>query len=58
MSETERRHISFFHTSAVHIDTFNALRDRLAPEVDVSHTVREDLLVDVERAGTQVNFKI
>lgn len=36
--------ISFLHTSDIHIATFDALRDRLAPELAVRHVVRQDLL--------------
>lgn len=34
----------FLHTSPVHIATFDALRDRFAPDVEIRHAVREDLL--------------
>jgi hypothetical protein len=34
----------FLHTSPVHIATFDALRDRLAPGLAIRHAVREDLL--------------
>lgn len=36
--------IVFLHTSDVHVATFDALRDRIAPEIGVRHVVREDLL--------------
>lgn len=42
--------IVFLHTSPVHIATFDALRDRFAPDLGIRHVVREDLL---ERAVTQ-----
>lgn len=43
--------VVFFHTSPVHIDTFNRLRDRFAPGVEIAHVVREDFLVAAEKAG-------
>lgn len=36
--------ICFLHTSAVHIATFDGLRDRIAPHLQLRHIVREDLL--------------
>lgn len=43
--------IAFLHTAAVHIETFNALAGELAPELKVSHAVRDDLLSAAEKAG-------
>lgn len=43
--------VVFFHTSPVHIETFNHLRDRLAPGLDIAHMVREDLLVAAQKVG-------
>lgn len=43
--------VVFFHTSPVHIDTFNRLRDTLAPGLEIAHVVREDLLVAAEKVG-------
>ena len=43
--------IAFLHTAAVHIDTFDALRDELAPGLTLAHAVREDLLCVTEKAG-------
>ncbi|HEX4891317.1 MAG TPA: aspartate/glutamate racemase family protein [Alphaproteobacteria bacterium] len=42
--------IVFLHTAPVHIATFDALRDRFAPDLAIRHVVREDLL---ENAVTQ-----
>lgn len=36
--------ICFLHTSPVHIAIFDALRDRIAPHIQIRHAVREDLL--------------
>ena len=36
--------IGFLHTSEVHIASFDALRDRFAPDLEIRHVVREDLL--------------
>lgn len=46
-----RTDIAFLHTSAVHIETFNALAAELAPELTIAHAVREDLLSAAEKAG-------
>lgn len=43
--------IAFLHTAAVHIDTFNALGAELAPELKLSHAVRDDLLSAAEKVG-------
>lgn len=43
--------IAFLHTSDVHIATFDALRDRLAPDVRLHHEVRADLLQDMAPGG-------
>lgn len=40
----------FLHTAPVHIATFDGLRDRFAPGLEIRHVVREDLL---ERAVAQ-----
>ncbi|MCF8471028.1 MAG: aspartate/glutamate racemase family protein [Parvibaculum sp.] len=43
--------IAFLHTAAVHIETFNELARELAPDVKITHAVREDLLIAAEKAG-------
>lgn len=43
--------IAFLHTASIHIETFNALRDELAPGLTLTHAVREDLLIAAEKAG-------
>lgn len=48
---TAEAEIAFLHTSAVHIATFDALRDRLAPGLALRHEVREELLQPSQRAG-------
>lgn len=45
------KHIAFLHTSAVHVDTFQALVTGLASDVTVDHVVREDLLRDARILG-------
>mgnify|MGYP000271211887 CR=1 FL=1 len=50
-SSSRRTDIAFFHTSVVHIDTFNALAAELAPDLTISHAVREDLLTAAEKMG-------
>lgn len=36
--------IVFLHTSSVHVERFDALRDRIAPGQGIRHVVREDLM--------------
>ena len=36
--------LALFHTSQMHIRRFETLRDELAPELELRHVVREDLL--------------
>jgi len=43
--------MAFLHTSPVHVPTFSALMQALAPELRVAHSVREDLLADAQREG-------
>jgi hypothetical protein len=43
--------IAFLHTSPVHVTTFDELMQRLAPELRVAHSVREDLLNEARRVG-------
>ena len=43
--------IAFLHTSDVHVATFDALRDRLAPDLKLHHEVRADLLQDMTPGG-------
>ena len=44
--------VTFLHTSPLHINTFENLRDRLAPGLKLRHVVREDLLKQAgRRAG-------
>lgn len=49
--------IAFLHTSNVHVATFDALRDRLAPGLVLHHEVREELLQpDVSGGCCAPNF--
>ena len=43
--------IAFLHTAALHIDTFERLRNEIAPGLRLTHVVREDLLAATEKAG-------
>ncbi len=43
--------IAFLHTTPVHIETFNALGREIAPDLKLTHAVREDLLAAAEKAG-------
>jgi len=43
--------IAFLHTAALHIETFERLRDEIAPGLRLTHVVREDLLAATEKAG-------
>lgn len=37
--------LAFFHTALVHSETFDALRDRIAPGVAMHHNIRTNWLV-------------
>ena len=43
--------IAFLHTGEAHIATFQKLIDELAPELKVSHTVNESLLLHAQEFG-------
>ena len=43
--------IAFLHTSPVHVATFDALMNLLAPDLRVVHSVREDLLAEARKDG-------
>lgn len=43
--------IAFLHTAAIHIETFDALGKEIAPDLKLTHVVREDLLAAAEKAG-------
>lgn len=45
--------LTLLHTSPVHVATFEALRDDLAPGVELVHVVREDLLADARTHGPE-----
>lgn len=45
--------IAFLHTSPVHVPTFEKLMQEVAPGLKATHVVREDLLADAQREGTQ-----
>lgn len=51
MPATAQPELVFLHTSPAHIDTFNELRDAMAPALKLAHVVREDLLCAVRKAG-------
>jgi hypothetical protein len=43
--------LAFFHTGAVHVETFEALVRAVEPAMTTRHAVREDLLADAVAAG-------
>jgi hypothetical protein len=50
----ENRHdIAFLHTSPVHVPTFAKLMREAAPALRITHVVREQLLTDAQRDGTE-----
>ncbi len=54
MPPSSQRHgadIAFLHTAAIHIDTFDVLGHEIAPELKLTHVVREDLLAAAEKVG-------
>ncbi|HET7796229.1 MAG TPA: Asp/Glu/hydantoin racemase [Rhizobacter sp.] len=44
--------LAFLHTAAVHVATFSALLDELAPSLRAVHLVRDDLLAEAQVLGT------
>lgn len=46
--------LGFFHTGDVHVATFTALMDELAPQVAVGHRVRADLLAAAQLPGADM----
>lgn len=47
----ETASIAFLHTTPLHIETFNALRDTYAPGLALRHVVHEEFLAAAEKAG-------
>jgi hypothetical protein len=45
--------IAFLHTSPAHVPTFEKLMQQAAPALRVAHVVREDLLSEARRDGTE-----
>ncbi len=43
--------LTLFHTAEVHVATFDALRDRIAPTATLTHVVREDWLARARTGG-------
>ena len=50
--------ITFLHTSPVHIKTFNALVDKLAPDIPVRHIVDESLLQEAVEGARTICWRI
>jgi len=46
-------HVTFLHTSPVHVETFERLVKAVDPDVQTTHIVAEDLLVDARVLGLQ-----
>lgn len=46
-----RNHITFLHTSPVHVETFERLVKAADPRVQTTHIVAEDLLADAQTMG-------
>ena len=44
--------LTLIHTASVHSDTFNALRDRIAPGTELRHVVRSDWLASAQSGIT------
>jgi hypothetical protein len=47
--------LGFFHSGAVHVETFNALVQAEQSGIDMRHTVREDLLASAVAGGSVTN---
>lgn len=48
--------LTLLHTSPVHVATFDALRDRIAPGTPLTHIVREDLLSRAMEEGVTADI--
>ncbi len=46
-----QKHVTFLHTSPVHVDTFERLVKAVDSSVKVEHVVSEELLTDAQRVG-------
>ncbi len=46
-----QQHVTFLHTSPVHVETFERLMQATAPQVKVEHIVNEELLAEAQRVG-------
>jgi hypothetical protein len=46
-----RKHVTFLHTSPVHVATFEGLMTAFDPSVKVEHVICEELLADAQRLG-------
>jgi hypothetical protein len=46
-----RQHITFLHTSPVHVETFGRLVSAANPTLRVEHVVAEELLAEAQRVG-------
>ena len=44
--------LTFFHTSPVHIDTFDQLLAELAPDIPANHVVNEAILAQAQAEGS------
>ncbi len=53
MPDRKQYDIAFLHTSPVHVPTFATLMQEVAPALRAAHVVREDLLADARRDGTE-----
>ncbi|MCF2904760.1 hypothetical protein L0666_07155 [Octadecabacter sp. CECT 8868] len=51
------RPLTLVHTAQVHVTRFDALRDRIAPDVTLTHIVREDLLDRARAKGVTEAIK-
>ena len=40
--------LTLLHTAAVHVDTFTALRDQIAPNAELTHLVHPELLAEAQ----------
>lgn len=45
------KHVTFLHTSPVHVETFEGLMTAVDPNVKVEHVICEELLADAQRLG-------
>jgi hypothetical protein len=50
--------LTLLHTASVHVATFDALRDRIAPGAVLNHVVHEDWLAEAQEEGVSTDLEV